>query len=166
MLGLAIGIGSLVSSAQDTAVPFKQIEKDAQLSANMMVPAAEAAMSSSNGGASASPSAAGSIFAPPSSVHPRILDSKFFLLNGLHLGMAFFDVGMTQHCIAVHQCQEGNPMMPSSLSGQLGVDFAFASYGTFASYKLKKHGSKLWWLSPVIGAGAHGAGVASGFAHR
>jgi len=166
MLGMAITIGSLVCSAQDATISIRQIQKDAQLSANLMVPAGEAAVSHADGGASVSSSSAGSMFRAPAPVHPRILDTKFFLLNGLHLGMAAFDVGMTQHCIAMHQCQEGNPMMPASLAGQLGVDFALASYGTFASYKLKKHGSKVWWLSPVIGAGAHGIGIASGFAHR
>lgn len=166
VLGLAMAIGSLAVSAQDTAIPFKQIEKDAQFSANLMMPPGEAAVSRANGGASVSSSAAVSVFRAPAPVRPQILDKKFFLLNGLHLGMAVLDVSMTQHCIADHHCQEGNPLMPSSLAGQLGVDFAFVSYGTFVSYKLKKHGSKMWWLSPVVGSGAHGAGVASGIVNR
>lgn len=36
----------------------------------------------------------------------RIADSKYFLLNGTHLGMAVFDVEMTQRCIADHHCRE------------------------------------------------------------
>jgi hypothetical protein len=86
-------------------------------------------------------------------------------MNGLHLGMATFDVAMTQRCIADHHCQEGNPLMPSSLAGQLSIDFAYVGYGTFVSYRLKRHGSKLWWLSPTVGAAAHTVGVAIGFAH-
>ncbi len=45
------------------------------------------------------------------------------LVNGLQLGMMIFDVEMTQHCIADHHCQEGNPLMPSSHAGQLAVGF-------------------------------------------
>jgi hypothetical protein len=79
--------------------------------------------------------------------------------------MAVFDVGMTQHCIADHHCREGNPLMPSSLAGQLSVDFAYVGYGTFVSYRLKKHRNRLWLLSPAVGIAAHAVGVESGFAH-
>jgi hypothetical protein len=86
-------------------------------------------------------------------------------MNGLHLGMAAFDVAMTQRCIADHYCKEGNPLMPSSLAGQLSIDLAYVGYGTFVSYRLKRHGSKLWWLSPTVGVASHTVGVATGFAH-
>ena len=97
---------------------------------------------------------------------PRIIDSKLVLLNGLHLGMAVLDVGLTQHCIADHHCREGNPMMPSSLAGQLSVNFAFVSYGSYVSYRMKKHRSSLWWVSPAVGISAHGVGVATGIMHE
>lgn len=90
----------------------------------------------------------------------------FFLLNGLHLGLAVLDVEMTQHCLANHHCVEGNPLMPSSHAGQLGINFALVGYGTFISYRLKKQGSKLWVLSPAAGIAAHAVGVASGIENR
>jgi len=111
------------------------------------------------------PSSSGFVFVPPRARSPRTLSPGFFLLNGLHLGMAVFDVEMTQHCIADHHCVEGNPMMPSSQAGQLGMNFALVGYGAFISYELKKRDNKLWRLSPVVGISAHTVGVASGFAH-
>jgi hypothetical protein len=86
-------------------------------------------------------------------------------LNGLHLGMGMLDVALTQHCIAAHQCSEGNPMMPSSLGAQLGVDFASVGYTLWASYRLKKRHVALWWLSPTTGIAAHTAGVVTGLMH-
>jgi hypothetical protein len=167
ILGLAITIGAAAASAQNTAVPFKQIERDArtaQLSATAAVPANEAAVRP-YAMVSTSSSSTGFVPAPTPRI-PRTLSKTFYILNGLHLGMAVFDVEMTQHCIANHHCVEGNPLMPSSQAGQLGVDFAFVSAGAFSSYKLKKQESRLWVLSPIVGIAAHGVGVASGFAHR
>jgi hypothetical protein len=80
--------------------------------------------------------------------------------------MAVLDVEMTQHCIANHHCVEGNPLMPSSHAGQLGINFALADYGAFVSYKLKKQDRKLWVLAQTVGIAAHSVGVATGIAHR
>ena len=165
MLCLAVAIGALACSAQDATVPFRQIERDAQLSAKLTAPDGEAAVSHSNGIPSGSSSAASLVLAPPAYKAPRTLSRGFFLMNGLHLGMAAFDVAMSQRCIADHQCREGNPLMPSSLAGQLSINFAYVGYGTYLSYRLKKRGSKLWWLSPFVGVASHTVGVASGFAH-
>jgi len=52
--------------------------------------------------------------------------------------MAVFDVEMTQHCLADHHCVEGNPLMPTSQAGALGVSLALVGSGAFISYKLKK----------------------------
>jgi hypothetical protein len=165
MLGLAMAMGCLACSAQDATIPIRQIERDAQFSARAAMPAGEAAIGRSYALSSGSSSSAGLVFVPPAPTAPRTLSRGFFLLNALHLGMATFDVVMTQHCIADHHCQEGNPMMPSSYAGQLGVGFALVSYGTVVSYELKKRGNKLWWVSPTVGAAAHAAGVTTGFAH-
>jgi hypothetical protein len=88
------------------------------------------------------------------------------MVNALHLGMAAFDVGMTQHCIATHHCREGNPLMPSSMAGQLSINFALVGYSSYVSYRLKMHRSRAWWMSPTIGVVAHTVGTATGFAHR
>jgi hypothetical protein len=98
-------------------------------------------------------------------VDRKYTDRKFLLVNGLQLGMAVFDVGMTQSCIASHHCREANPLMPSSLAGQLSVAFASTAYETSVSYWLKRRKSRLWWILPASGAAAHAVGVASGFEH-
>ena len=165
MLSLAIAMGGWTSSAQQTTIPFAQIERDTQLSARLALPGNGTSSSLVPGLGPAEPSAAGVVGVLSVRV-PRTLDSRFYLVNGLHLGMAAFDIGMTQHCMANHHCQEGNPLMPSSLAGQLSVNFALVGYSSFVSYKLKKHGSHVWWLSPAIGTGAHVAGAASGLAHQ
>jgi hypothetical protein len=164
MLGLALALGSLACSAQDAKIPIKQLEREAQLSTRASVPANEAAIGRASEAFSGS-SSSGFVFVPPAPKPPRTLSKGFLVLNGLHLGMAIFDVEMTQHCIADQHCIEGNPIMPSSHAGQLGVNFALVSYSTFMSYRLKKKDSKLWVLAPTAGIVAHVVGVASGFAH-
>ncbi len=166
MVSLSLAWSVPICSAQNAGIPFKQIERDAQVSANLLVPDAEAAVSRSNEAYSFPSAFSGSIYVQPTYKPPRILDSKFFLVNGLHLGLAALDVGLTQHCIANHHCREGNPLMPSSFAGQFAVDSAFVSTGAFVSYRLKKQNSKLWWLSPVIGISAHTAGAVTGFLNR
>lgn len=165
MLGLAIAMGGLVCFPQEATIPFRQIGRDAQLSAKLTVPATDAEISHAYELPSRPSNAEGYVFVPRATIAPRTLSDGFFLTNGLHLGMSIFDVAMTQHCIADYHCREGNPLMPSSLAGQLSVNFAYVGYGTFMSYRLKKHGSKLWLLSPAVGIAAHTVGVASGLAH-
>ncbi|HZU09364.1 MAG TPA: hypothetical protein VFA02_05625 [Pseudacidobacterium sp.] len=97
---------------------------------------------------------------------PRVANKKYFLLNGFQLGMAVFDVEMTQLCIRNHRCREANPLMPSSHVGQLSVNFALVAYSSGVSYWLKKRRSKVWWLPPCAGIVVHSIGVATGFEHQ
>ena len=182
MLGLAIAMGGWACSAQQATIPFKQLERDAQLSARLTVPDNEIASSVSSSSPSSSSSSSSSVFpgvvspelsaasyvrVPPVPVaNPRTLSSSFYLLNGLHLGMAIFDVEMTQRCIATHHCREGNPLMPSSLAGSLTVNLALVGSGSYISYRLKKHRATLWWLSPTVGTASHTVGVATSIAHQ
>jgi hypothetical protein len=92
----------------------------------------------------------------------RTLDTRYYLLNGTHLEMMLLDVQMTRRCIADGHCKEGNPLMPSSLGGQLGVGFALVGSGAVSSYWLKRHHSRMWWIAPVVGIAAHGVGLVSG----
>lgn len=165
MITLAIVMGGLACSAQDAPIPFKQLERNAQLSATLAPPPGFAANSYSSSASPSEPLAAGFVRTSPVA-HPRTLDAKFYMLNGLHLGVAMLDVSMTQRCIAAHTCREGNPLMPSSLAGQLGVDFALVGYGSLVSYEVKKHRSPLWWLSPAFGTAAHGVGAGMSIAHE
>jgi hypothetical protein len=165
MLSLAIAMGSWACSAQKTTIPFAQIERDAQLTATLSAPGSEIS-SSLYPAVVSSGLSGGAGFERVSPIRaPRILSSNYYLLNGVDLGMAVFDVEMTQHCIATHQCREGNPLMPSSQAGALSMNLALVSYSSFISYRLKKHHSRVWWISPTISIVAHGAGVASGLAH-
>jgi hypothetical protein len=165
MLSLAAALSGLVCSAQGTRIPFEQIQREAQFSASATMPANEAAVNHGYEMLSGSSTSAGSVFVAPVAKMPRTLTPRFFLLHGLHLGMAVLDVELTQHCIANHHCVEGNPLMPSSHAGQLGMNFALVGWGTFVSYKLKKQDRKLWVLSPTVGIGVHTLGVATGIAH-
>jgi len=165
-VSLSLVLSGLASSAQSPKVPFKQIEREARLSASLRAPVDEAAINHSIEEYSVSGAASGFVSPQPTYKKARILDSKFFLVNGLHLGLAMLDVGMTQHCISAHRCKEANPLMPSSLAGQLGVNSALISGSAFVSYRLKGQESKLWWLSPAVGIGAHTAGAVTGFIYR
>ena len=144
--------------AQNTTIPFKQIERSAVADQSRMLLASNANESSSDAPVSgvvaeypAASTASSSVYMlQPTYKKDRVLDKKFFLVNGLHLGLAALDIGLTQHCIAAHRCREGNPLMPSSLGGQLAVDTVLVTSSTFISFHLKKQYSKMWWFSPSI----------------
>lgn len=160
-------VGGLMCSAQDVTIPFKQIEQGAIPSASLKPPGRDTAMNPPVRGAySISPAVTPVVNFQPSYERPRVIDTKFLLLNGLHMGLAALDYGLTQHCLANHHCREGNPLMPSSAAGQAAVGSAWVGSGFFISYHLKKQGSDVWWLSPLAGIGAHAAGAITGFIHR
>ena len=165
VLGLMLAMWSSACSAQNTTIPFRQIERDAQLSARVEVPNNEVVINHADGMLGSSSSSSIVLVPLEAPRPPRTLSPGFLALNGIHLGVAIFDIEMTQHCIADHHCREGNPLMPSSHVGQLSVNFALVGWGTFISYRLKKNESRLWVLSPIIGIAAHTVGVASGIAH-
>ncbi len=166
MIGVVMAFGCLACFAQDGPSSIRQMNQEARLSVLAPAPSSEVAFSRPSGMSGASSSSAGFVFVQPKNRFPRTATTGFFVLNGLHLGMAIFDVEMTQHCLADHHCVEGNPLMPSSMGGQLGVDFATVGFGALASFRMKKNDSRLWILSPTVGIVAHTLGVATGFAHR
>ena len=156
----------IAGAAQKSTIPFKQIERNVQLSARTEALPSVALVGRPAESASALPSASEAALTPTVYKPPRTLSTGFFLMNGLHLGLAMLDVGLTQHCIADGHCREGNPIMPSSLAGQVAVDSAWVGWGTLISYKLKRNESRAWWVTPAIGIAAHAAGAASGFVNR
>jgi len=97
---------------------------------------------------------------------PRVMDKRYYFLNGLYAGMAVFDVEMTQHCISEQECREANPVMPSSQAGQLSVNFALVAFDAGYSYWLKKHHHKVWWIPPLSGSVVHAVGVATGIEYQ
>ena len=51
----------------------------------------------------------------------RVIDRKFVALNAGYLIAGLLDAEMTQDCIRAGTCVEGNPWMPNSQKGQVGV---------------------------------------------
>ncbi len=172
-MGVTLLMGGYLCVAQQSPIPFQQLQQAKEIparemasvngAANNLPPAARSAMAAS---VSSSSSARAAFYRAPAATGAHKLGISYFLLNGLHLGMAGADVALTQHCIAEHRCREGNPVMPSSLAGSLGVDSALVGLGAFISGRLKTQGSAAWWVTPVTGIAAHGAGVATGLAHQ
>lgn len=164
VLAVSIVTGGWACSAQRPSVPLRQIEQDAQSQTQTIVALHDEASSFQSSAASS-----GSFVSrdpasrPPGSL--RTSNTRYFLVNGLHLGTAMLDVALTQHCIANHACRETNPAMPSSAGGQVGVDVALVGYTSWVSYQMKKHQSRLWWFAPMIGAAAHVIGAETGIAH-
>jgi hypothetical protein len=166
VLGLAIAVEGGGCSAQETPNTL-QLPPATHMRTDLPLAGDNAAIKAPSGLHPEIASAGVGIVAPAAPVALRgIADSKFFIMNGIHLGMAVFDVEMTQHCIASHRCREANPVMPSSQVGQLSVNFALVAYSSGVSYWLKRRKSKLWWLPPSAGAAVHSVGVATGFEHQ
>jgi len=163
VLGLAIAVEARACSAQ-VASNRLQLPQNAPLRMDLALAGDNAADKASSDFHFGTALASASFVAPP--VTPRTADSRFFLLSGIQLGMAVFDVEMTQRCIASHHCRETNPVMPTSQAGQLSVNFALVACNSGISYWLKKRGSKLWWLPPSAGVVVHSVGVTTGFEHQ
>jgi hypothetical protein len=164
-IALVLGLvaGSFALQAQTTLIPFDKIEQESrpqlQRDSDLVATATEGYSSS------AIPAAAIVSTRRTPAIIPPVADRNYILLNGLDLGMAMFDIGMTQHCLANHQCKEGNPLMPSSMAGQVGVSLGLLAYSAGGSYYLKKHHARSWWIPAVSGIFTHAVGVGSGFAH-
>ena len=174
-MGLSLLLGVQACFAQHIPIPFEQLQSRAILSMRV----AEQVI----GHTSAFPSGAShSLLAPvpksavesptargtriPPGTNARKLGAKYFLLNGLHLGMAGLDMALTQRCIDEHRCREGNPLMPHSLAGRISISSALVCFGALVSGELKKQGSNLWWVTPTAGILVHSAGAATGFTHQ
>jgi hypothetical protein len=178
-VGAAVLISGCAAFAQQTQIPFKQIQRDAQSStaslpsksdlASVVAPESASGESSSSAASlPAAPSPASSssgLVAVYTFRPPKVVDTNFLLLNSQHLILALADIEMSQRCIDAHTCTEANPLMPNSLAAKFGVNLAVFANATFGSYYLKKHGSRYWWLPPVSGAGIHAVGLTSGLAH-
>lgn len=179
-LAAALLAVTCAGTAQETPIPFARIQRNAESFTRPAFSSNERNTGEHNSGLSSAnesgvstslststaPSSAAGIVQALTRTHKRSLGKKYFLLNTLHLGMAVADLAVTQHCIAEHRCREGNPMMPPSLAGRVSVDMALVGFAYFASARLKRHDARSWWLIPVTGIVAHGAGVATGLAHH
>ena len=90
----------------------------------------------------------------------RTADLGYWLLQGAQAGAAVADIEATQHCIHAGTCREGNPLMPRSRGGMYALDMSIVAGEAYASWRLKRHGSRVWWIGPVIGISEHTFGVA------
>ena len=178
---LVVAVGGWACSAQEARVPFGQIERDAQLSARQMMaddaiptnlsPINISSSSLSPGGTALEPPSGGAggggmIHRVPPVGFRRSIGAGFFALNGIHLGLAALDVGLTHRCIVSHQCREGNPLVPSNLAGALAVNISLVGSGAYLSYREKKRMARTWWLTPAAGSAAHVVGIATGIANQ
>jgi len=170
MIGVTLLGGVATSTAQQISIPFEKLQQEASVTIqpNFTVGTTSSESYSSSPSQLVPPPESigtGMISAVVPVVSHKTLDRNYYLLNGMHLAIGLLDVGLTQHCMAEHQCAEGNPLMPSSLAGQLSVNFAYVGYAAFFSYNLKKRHSRLWWISPTSGIATHSAGVVTGLMH-
>lgn len=91
---------------------------------------------------------------------PRpVMDKSFWIVNGVQAGMTWADFALTQHCIDNHRCVEGNPLMPDSIGGKVGVAAGESAYSFVMSYYGKKWGMRSWYLLPVFNMAAHSYGI-------
>ena len=89
---------------------------------------------------------------------PKI-DWKFWVVAGADVGATTADVWITHNCLQAQICHEARPLMPSSLSGQVTINLSLFASELSAASKLRKQGSKIWWLPLVSGTSTHLAGV-------
>jgi len=179
MTGGSLAVADVFSSSQRAPIPFAQIGRAARVSAMRMpsdfLLAGLSFPESSSGSSSSSVPPPGPPASAPSSTGfarssarrgLRTVDANYIWLNSLQLSLAYADIETTQHCIDEHTCREGNPLMPSSQAGKLGVSLGIAAFIAVAGYRLKRESSKGWWVAAAVGIAGHTVGLASGLAHR
>ena len=94
---------------------------------------------------------------------PQTADRNFWLWTGVAVGLTVADIELTQHCIYKGVCREGNPMMPTTSRAKLyPLQFGITAAHSYLAYRLKKKGTKRWWLPQFSLSVSHGVGVAFG----
>lgn len=111
--------GSLSLQAQTTKIPFDKIERESQARVNVASTLIASTGSDGSSSSSAIPAAALMTMPRQEAIVPRVVDRSYLLLNGLLLGMAITDIGLTQHCIAEHQCKGTSEELPDPHAWQV-----------------------------------------------
>lgn len=163
-----VAIVALSCYGQDKKVPFLQIEQESSLSL-------QPGWSDSSNGANlmAAGTSPNGLFEPgfrrsitvntQSPRHDRVLDAKFFIVNGSSTAMTFLDYATSRHCVALHECIEANPLMPKSLGGMIFVGALSDTTISIYSYFLKRrHFRTTWAIGPTANAGLHLWGMHAG----
>ena len=98
-------------------------------------------------------------YSSPALAKKKTIDKKFILANGFMVSGIIFDVESTYLCTSTGKCREANPLMRPLLDKgrptMYAVQGAFAGLIIYSSYDLKRGGSKIWWLLPVIVGTVH-----------
>jgi len=94
-------------------------------------------------------------------VNKKVVDTNFIFVNGFMASGIILDVESTYTCTSTGKCIEANPFMRPLVDkgrpAMYAVQGAVAGLVMYSSYDLKKRGSKIWWLPPVIVGALHTA---------
>ena len=105
----------------------------------------------------------GGVILPAQVPSPKVATPKidWFALAvvSVDAGATAADVWLTHDCLQAKTCYEANPLMPSSLTGQITINLGLFASEVSAASKLRKQGSKIWWMPLITGASTHLAGV-------
>lgn len=177
--GASLRTADLLQELERPAIPFAQFQRAGRLLAVRMPAGSDPARRIPSGefdgfrtsahllpAPAASASSAAGLTRAPTDRGLRNFDAKYLWLNTIQISLAFADIEATQHCIDEHTCREGNPLMPSSQAGKLGISLGIGTFTAVASYRLKKQRSRGWWIAPAVSIAGHAAGLASGLVLR
>ena len=92
-----------------------------------------------------------------------ILASSFWLLTGATVATTVADIELTQHCIRMGTCHEGNPLYPRLSHKQIyAVQLPIAIGVSYLGYRWHKDKFKYWWVPQAAVVAGHGAGIGFG----
>ncbi len=94
---------------------------------------------------------------------PRTADRNYWLLTGVAVGLTVADIELTQHCLHQGTCHEGNPLVPTTNRAKLyPLQLGLTAAQSYLAYRLKRKGSKAWWLPQLSLSASHAVGVGFG----
>jgi hypothetical protein len=93
----------------------------------------------------------------------RVADGRFVALTVASVLLTVADVELTQRCLRSGRCHEGNPLVPTTSRAKLyPLQLGLTAAHSYLGYRLKKKGSRWWWVPQLSLSAGHGVGVAFG----
>jgi hypothetical protein len=89
----------------------------------------------------------------------KVVDKKFLALTGVATALTVMDFEMTQHCLGNRTCVESDPLMPTSHAGMYASSAPVNAALYYWSYRLKRKGSRIWWVPTAAAIASHAVGV-------
>ena len=87
----------------------------------------------------------------------------YWLLTGVAVGLTVADIELTQHCLHQGTCHEGNPLVPTTNRAMLyPLQLGLTAAQSYLAYRLKRKGSKAWWVPQFSLSASHAVGVGFG----